>query len=110
MTVHNFVFVSVCDHPGLPENGDTQISTDKMETRYSCHKGYSLVGMESRVCQGAGLGWALGAPVCGKRFQDKMNSSFIFCLYRNSKNTFQYSDTLAFAVITLLLEYIYMTS
>ena len=64
-----FILISVCDHPGTVENGYIEISTDRMEAKYSCHTGYSLVGVESRVCQGDGQGWALEAPVCGKEVE-----------------------------------------
>ena len=62
-----FILISVCDHPGTVENGDIEVSIDRMEAKYSCRTGYTLVGVESRVCQGDGLGWALEAPVCGKK-------------------------------------------
>ncbi len=55
-----------CDLPGIPSNGrvDTSAGTSLGDVaRYSCDKGYTLIGLNETTCQADGQ-WNGSVPTC----------------------------------------------
>ena len=76
------------DCPGLsnPANGQvdatTAVSTGQTAT-YTCDGGYSMIGSDTRICQGDGT-WSGSEPVCGSKFTRNIwacNIHFIYAFY-----------------------------
>lgn len=57
--------MSVCNPPSTPDNGYISISDNGTTVTYTCTAGYSLKGVDTRLCQSNGAGWNENQPSCG---------------------------------------------
>ena len=48
-----------------PVNGDSVVSSDLMETVFTCDVGYTMVGESVSYCLTDGSGWNSSTPSCG---------------------------------------------
>ncbi|KAL4229790.1 hypothetical protein ACF0H5_010181 [Mactra antiquata] len=55
-----------CNFPSTPSNGDVSVSdsTNGPLATYTCYVGYSLYGLNKRVCMNDGTGWEDDNPIC----------------------------------------------
>lgn len=66
MSIYSLIFVVVnCDILDDPNNGIVKFdrSVPGSLATYACHKGFSLVGVSTRVCQQTGK-WSKEEPTC----------------------------------------------
>ena len=61
---HFYLFLSVCDAPEPPMQGNLTLSGDKTSVTFSCEPGYSINGQGSLSCLEDGGGWSGEVPTC----------------------------------------------